>query len=438
MILKPMLYQVPDEAYKMLYDYLNILSPFIILIIISVLIGLIIDRISRDRVIKLFNGYWVVLFYEDIDKNGLKEAYFGKINIPPRSGGGFELEYALKTIVNPVKLLGYLKRMYEDTGNEKYIKKARELYDHIIKSRRINISFEEIKYDPFTEPSEASRKVYKDNIKDVYAIVRFVDLMSKEELERRMEELNKTFYPGTLYRIKRSITNFLGLAKDRLTEAFGTVSSKLSKVVPIPVEKEIKKTSETIVTGKLGSYEALLENSIGKLVLVKVKDIDGLERFYQGILREYSPNYIAVYNVDFRIEEEAVYIGRRLLDNYPIEKLDYHGWALKEGKHLDIISIENKTDKSIIKVKNLYNNNIYIDKFIVNNQEVKVPDQNLEPDETVEMIIEEDIGENPEIKVQYTIAKKSDIIWPTSKVRVIGSGEPSEKFIESILKKIMK
>ena len=438
MILKHVLYQVPDEAYKMLYDYLNILAPFIILIIISILIGLIIDRISRDRVIKLFNGYWVVLFYEDIDKNGLKEAYFGKINIPPRSGGGFELEYALKTIVNPVKLIGYLKRMYEDTGNEKYIKKARELYDHIIKSKGINIGFEEIKYDPFTEPSEASRKVYKDNIKDVYAIVRFVDIMSKEELERRMEELNKTFYPGTLYRIKRSITNFLGLAKDRLTDAFGAVSSKLSKVAPIPVEKEIKKTGETIVTGKLGSYEALLENSIGKLVLVKVKDIDGLERFYQGILREYSPNYIAVYNVDFRIEEEAVYVGRRLLDNYPIEKLDYHGWALREDKHLDIISIENKADRSIIKMKNLYHNNIYIDKLLVNNREVKVPDQNLEPDETVEIIIEGDIGENPEIKVQYTIAKKSDIIWPTSKVRVIGNGEPSERFIESILKRIAK
>jgi len=302
-----------ETTENLVIEYLNLLMPIFILIILSVIIGLIIDRISRDRVIKLFQNDWVVLFYEDVDKNGMKEAYFGRINIPPRSGGGFELEYSIKSIVNPEKLIGYLKRAYREIGDDRYLKKAREIYENLSKIGKIHKRFEDIKYDPFTEPSEASRKVYKDNIKDIYAIVRFVDELPDDAIERRRKELNKIFHPSWFRRTKRSITNFLGLAKDRISEALTVVTATFTKKAPITVDKEMKQVSQTVVSTTIGSYEALLETSIGKMVMIKVVDIDGVERYYQGILREYSPNYICLYNVDFRVDEEAVYIGDKLL-----------------------------------------------------------------------------------------------------------------------------
>jgi len=400
--------------------------PVIILIILSVIIGLIIDRISRDRVIKIFHDDWVVLFYEDMDKNGRREAYFGKINIPPRSGGGFELEYNIKTIVNPEKLIGYLKRAYSETGDEKYLRKARDIYETLYKASKIGKKFDDIKYDPFREPSEVSRKIYKDNIKDIYAIVRFIDDLDPDRLKKRAEELNKVFHPPFLRRMRRSIVNFLGLAKDRISDALGVITSTITKKAPVTVDKEVSKARQAVVSTALGSYEALLETSIGKMVMIKVIDIDGVERYYQGILREYSPNYIILYNVDFRIDEEAVYLGDKLLENYPVEKLDYHGWTLEEDMHLKIENLRIEDDGLKFRLRNIYHDHVYINKILVNgSDEAEISDHNLEPNEIVDIVCRDVKTGKPEIKIDYTIIKKSDVIWPASKARVIGSSEPS-------------
>jgi len=430
--------QVNGDLSTAILQYVNLLIPIIILIIISVFIGLIIDRVSRDRVIKLFKNDWVVLFYEDIDKNGLKEAYFGKIKIPARSGGGFELEYGMKSIVNPERLIGYLKRAYYETRNKKYIDKAKQIYTHLREIGKISKEFDNIKYDPFAEVSEASKKIYKDNIKDIYAIVRFLDDMDEDKVKKRLKELNKIFHPGIVYRGKRSIINFLGLAKDRLSDAIGVFTSTVSKAAPIKIEKEVKKAGETMVN-KIGSYEALLETSIGKLVTAKVQDIDGVERYYQGILREYSPNYIAVYNVDFRINEEAVYIRDKLLENYPTEKLDFHGWELSEPQHLKIENYNISNDTVSFKLRNVYRDYVYINKIIFGGKYSPViKNPILGPNEEIDISIkvDENIIEDYEIKIDYIIIKKCDVIWPISKVKIIGDGEPSEGILEDMLRVI--
>jgi len=436
--IKPIILQVNGDVSSIILQYINLLIPIIILIIVSVFIGLIIDRVSRDRVIKLFKNNWVVLFYEDIDKNGLKEAYFGKIKIPARSGGGFELEYGMKSIVNPERLIGYLKRAYDETRNKKYLDKAKQIFIHLKEIGKIDKEFDDIRYDPFSKASEASKKIYKDNIKDIYAIVRFLDDMDEDEVKKRLKELNKIFHPGILYRGKRSVINFLGLAKDKLSDAIGVFTSTMSKTTPIKIEKEVKRAGETMVS-RIGSYEALLETSIGKLVTAKVQDVDGVERYYQGILREYSPNYIAVYNVDFRINEEAVYIRDKLLENYPTEKLDFHGWELSEPQHLKIEDYN--VSKGIIsfKLRNIYRDYIYINKITLGEKfSPIIRNSILKPGEKIDVNIkiDEDEIKDYDIKIDYIIIKKCDVIWPTSKVKVIGDGEPSEGILEDMLRVI--
>ena len=423
---------------SLIMQYLNTLTPIIILIIVAVILGLILDRVSQDRVIKLFKENWVVLFYEDVDKNGLNEAYLGKIHVPPRSEGGFEIEYAIKAIENPLKLIAFLKRAYTETGNNKYLDKANEIYKHLKKDGRINIDFEDIKYDPFTEPSQASKKVYKNNINEIYSIVRFEEYMNRKELEKKKRELGKIFHPGTWYRTKRSIVNFLSLVKDKLKDAFGVFTSTIGKIAPVSpgVSKEVERYGKEAI-GKIGSYEALLETSIGKLVKVMVNDIDKQIRFYNGVLREYSPNYIAVYNVDFPIDEEAVFKGSELMKNFPRERLDFHGWRLNEPQHIKVINYHRDSNKLSFDLQNIYDNHIYVEKMKIADQEITLDDPNFTPNEIEHVKVTGEFNNDPEIHVVYKIIKKADVIWPASKAKVVGSGEPTENLIEGILR-IMK
>jgi|Deesub1362B_J571_1020462.scaffolds.fasta_scaffold00005_190 hypothetical protein len=418
--------------------YLTLLYPFIIIIIITVILSLIIDRVSRDRVIKLFDDDWVVMLYTDVDKNGLNEAYFGRIYVPPRASGGFELLYSVKSIEGPEKLIAYLMRMYRRTGEKKYKERAEELFDILKDAGKLQYeSVDEIKYDPFMNPSQASKKVYKENIKEIYAIIRFLDDMSDDRKEKRIKDIEATFHPGFFRRTKRSITNMLSLAKDKLKEATGMVASSVSKVAPVDVSKTVKQYGEKAV-GQVGSsYNALLENSVGRLVKIKVSDVDGVDRYYDGVLREYSANYIAVYDVDYQIAEEAVFIGEKMLENYPTERLDFHGWQLGERQHLEILDMVVEKNMLRFKIKNIYDNHVYIDKIIINdNLEIALEDPNMTPNEVEEVSVKGNFSEPPNIRVLYRIIKTADIIWPLSKARVIGSGEPASSFVKQLIHKI--
>ncbi len=422
---------------NLILSYINSLMPIIVLIIIGVILGLIVDRISQDRVIKLFKDNWVVLFYEDIDKNGLNEAYLGKIRIPPRSEGAFEIDYSIKAIENPIKLVAYLKRAYRTTGKKKYLDRAKEIYERLVNEGKIKIDFDDIKYDPFSEPTEASKKVYKNNLKDIYAIVRFEDFLTEKELREKRRELEKIFHPGLLRRFKRSVSNFLSLVKDKLKAAFGVITSTLTKIAPITpdITKEVQKYGEAAL-GKVGSYEALLENSIGKLVKVQVNDIDKTVRYYNGVLREYSPNFIAVYNVDFPIDEEAVFIGNKLLEEFPRERLDFHGWELNEPQHIEIINYKYENGKLTFDIKNIHKDHIFVEKIIVGDKELTLEDPNFTPNEIEHVEINEVKENPPTIRILYKIIKVADVIWPNTKAKVIGAGEPSETLVESLLRRI--
>jgi hypothetical protein len=424
-----------DSVDQLIGVYLSFLYPFIIIIILTVILSLIIDRISRDRVIKLFDDDWVVMLYADVDKNGLNEAYFGRIYVPPRASGGFELLYSMKSIEFPEKLIAHLMRMYSRTGERKYKQRALELFDVLRKAGKINYeSIDEIKYDPFMNPSQASKKVYKENIKEIYAIVRFLDDMDDYRKMKRLKDLQAAFHPGFFRRTRRGMANMLSLAKDKLKEALGMVTTTVSKVAPIDISKTVKQYGEKAV-GQVGSsYNALLENSVGRLVKVKVTDVDGVERFYDGVLREYSSNYIAVYNIDYQIAEESRFSGERMLENFPVERLDFHGWELGERQHLEIFDLKNEGGMLRFKIRNIYDNHVYIDKIIIDdNVEVALEDPNMSPDEVEEVNVKGSFNDPPQIRVLYRIIKVADIIWPLTRAKVVGSGEPMGGFIRKFI-----
>ncbi|MCD6244080.1 MAG: hypothetical protein J7J65_02445, partial [Candidatus Korarchaeota archaeon] len=99
------------------------LMPFIYLLILGIVLSLVfslVELFSIDRVLKLVRGRKAFVFLG-------KEAYYGKLYIPPRSKGGFEVFYVDENIENPESLIAFLIENYQETGNEKFLEKAKIL-----------------------------------------------------------------------------------------------------------------------------------------------------------------------------------------------------------------------------------------------------------------------------------------------------------------------
>ena len=71
---------IPTELSELL---ITIIYLALVGIILSIIYG-IIELFSRDRAIKLFEGKYAFVFLGN-------EGFYGRIRVPPRSGGGFEV-----------------------------------------------------------------------------------------------------------------------------------------------------------------------------------------------------------------------------------------------------------------------------------------------------------------------------------------------------------
>ncbi len=410
--------------------------PIIALALILMFISQVIGWFIKDRVIKLFDSHWVAVLIKDTDKNGLNEAYFGRLNVPSQAGGGFEIFFDLKGIENPERLLAYMVRTYRETGNIKYLNMAQKLFNSfkgkgLLPGRN---SLSEVVENPFSQPSQASKKIRSEEIKDIFAIIRFIDTLSEDEIRKRNNDLQKAFHPSVLKIFQRKIYNALGYVKDKLTKTISLATSTASGYLPIDLRKKLEEYEKEAVS-KLGAhYDPLLENSIGRLVIVQVEDADGSTKLYQGVLREYSPNYLAIYNVDYRVLETVVFKGKKLVEGYPVEKLDFHGWHLNESTHLSIDSFSMESKKLKIKIRNVAEAPVNIISIKVNGLEEKLGGKVLFKNEEIETVLnmEKEVSSGSIIEIEYETVKKADIIWPRSKAKVIGLGEPVETFLDKI------
>ncbi|RLE94400.1 MAG: hypothetical protein DRN04_03830 [Thermoprotei archaeon] len=386
------------------------------------------DVLTRDRVLKVVVGKRAFVFLGN-------EAYYGKIVTPPRSGGGFEIYFPSEKIENPVSLLAFLVENYRETKDKKFLEEAEELLKEFKKMKLIpeNFTLDQVKWNPWAPPSLISKKIFPSDIKNLNAIIIFKDLLSEEELKEKWKELRSIYHPPLIKRLGRRIYNSLIFVKDKLTATLAGGISMVAYFSP-----EIKRSLEDITKSTIGSvsYNPLLENSIGHLLTIEVTDIDGEKKLYQGILREYSGNYIAVYDVDYRVQVEAVYKGNRIQPGYPRASIKIEGWKFDFKQHIRVkVEPKGKVDDKVkvsVTLKNIHDNFIKVEKLTVDGNEVKV-DKVLEPGQEVSVEAQA-ASEEPSIKIDYEICLEADIVWPISKVKIIGLGDYPPSLLKDVLK----
>ena len=432
----------------------DVIMLFVYLLLFGALLSLLYglsEWLSRDRVLKIFEDKDVLVVLGN-------EAYYGRLHVPPRSGGGFEVFFPSDRVENPLSLIAFLKENYRETGNKKFLESAERLLEEF-KSKGLvdpNIKLEDVSVDPWSPPSLVSRKVYPDEVKNLNAIIRFKEFMDEEELRKLQIEFTKVYNPPLHWRLKRKLWNALAYVRDRLVTSFSptalmpqTMRLAVPAAAPLAITAQVQKDvaelekrireMEIKALATLTEYDALLENALGRLLTVRVVDVEGEEKTYCGVLREYSKNYILLYDVDYKIQMYTRFKGKEECPGYPRTHLKLYGLLWRGEKHLEIADITPTDSWSRVVLRNAGRSPLKVEKV-----RFKAPKEGgveekaltlsrvLQPGESVELSIPLP-PKDLELDVEYEVRKEADIIWPRPKVKVVGLGEYPASLLSKIL-----
>ena len=206
-----------------------------------------------------------------------------------------------------ISLSGFIGAFIKGKKKDRCLKQLNMSNIHIIKMNkeendilgRLNIESNcmEIKLNDNTKKENLI--LYKNEYILINKIIRYTELQNEKEKKEREIEFNKITNPSLFRKMKRTIIIFFNITKDAIFELSETMLSKtkLSSLNQTEFVESIK--SHTSQSATISSYQPIWERYIGKKVVLE-QIIDNIKIEYSGILKEYSGNYILLYDVNFK------------------------------------------------------------------------------------------------------------------------------------------
>ena len=155
---------------------------------------------------------------------------------------------------------------------------------------------------------EASYILYKYEYPNIQALVRFHEQLSGENKKKRDRELELTYHPGQVRKLKRRIQNLFKTVRDSVGEVINLLISKAKRTTGVGTtlssqDKYVSQMKQELIGSAGASYEPLLERYIGhKVVLELIKGDKVFE--YCGVLKEYTAEFIEIMDVDYKMKED--------------------------------------------------------------------------------------------------------------------------------------
>jgi len=155
---------------------------------------------------------------------------------------------------------------------------------------------------------ETSYILYKHEYTKIAALVRYHDQLSDSNKERRERELQKTYHPTFLRRLKRRILNVFKTVRDSVMEVVNMLISQAKRATPVggvlkTQDKYVSQMKQELIGAVGASYEPLLEKYIGhKVVIQMIKGEKVLE--YSGVLKEYTADFVELMDVNYRTKQD--------------------------------------------------------------------------------------------------------------------------------------
>ncbi len=158
---------------------------------------------------------------------------------------------------------------------------------------------------------ESSYLLFGEEYKDIQAIYRFADQLTPENKRRRERDIRRSFHPGFVERSKRGLRKFIGTASESINEVVGLLVGRAKKpagrYINDQSEKSLYRLSENLIGHAGGVFDPLLERILGQKIVVEVME-GGEVHEHVGILKNYSPDFIEVLDVQFP-QKQALPLG---------------------------------------------------------------------------------------------------------------------------------
>ena len=155
---------------------------------------------------------------------------------------------------------------------------------------------------------ETSYILYKYEYPNIAALIRFHDQLGESKKRKREKELERTYHPGLLRRLKRKIQNAFKTVRDSVMEVLNMLISQAKKASPAGAvltsqDKYVSQMKQELMGSVGTSFEPLLERYIGHKVVLELARGDKIFE-YCGVLKEYTAEFIEIMDVNYKIKED--------------------------------------------------------------------------------------------------------------------------------------
>ncbi len=190
---------------------------------------------------------------------------------------------------------------------------------------------------------ETSYIIYKNELANVDVLIRYAGELSPHEVVKRNKIMRRSFHPSFTSRFRRKARNIFNTTKDAMTEALTLAASSvrvggkaMSGTALASQQKMVSRTGTEAAESFGNVYDPILEKHIGKTVVLEVLGAAGRRSEFVGVLREYSPEFLEVLDVNFSEEGEDGASKRKA--DLLVPRL--HGFVRHSGEPISSISAQ--------------------------------------------------------------------------------------------------
>ena len=154
---------------------------------------------------------------------------------------------------------------------------------------------------------ETSYILYKYEYSNIQALLRYHDELTEDAKEERDKELERTYHPRTLRKLKRKILNVFKTIRDSVSEVVNLLITQAKRATPAGAvlnsqAKHISQMQKEFMSSMGTSFEPLLERYIGHRVVLEF--IKGEKIFkYSGVLKDYTAEFIEIMDIDYIVKK---------------------------------------------------------------------------------------------------------------------------------------
>ena len=151
--------------------------------------------------------------------------------------------------------------------------------------------------------------LYKTEFAKMTALIRYHKNLNEKDKLIRENEIEKTYHPSRIKRIKRYILNLLKLLKDSMMEIFTALTGQVTKlnaaknINPADIN-QTNKIQKELVNSIDPAYDPLLEKYIGNFIILEF-NLNNTPIVLKGILKEYTSEYIELLDTLIKTEKDT-------------------------------------------------------------------------------------------------------------------------------------